>query len=350
MMPPYFDQAWETLKAMGQTFVARLPLIVLALIVFFAIFFAARGVRAIVRRAASEKRRHRNLGLVLGRITQGVMIALGALIALIIVFPSFKVADLVGILGLGGVAIGFAFRDILGNFLAGILLLLTEPFKIGDQIIVGVFEGTVIDIHTRATLIRTYDGRRVVIPNEKLFTESVTVNTARENRRSQYDVGIGVGDDIGRAKELMLDAARKVEGVLADPAPEALVLDLADFAVKIRLMWWTAPPEQINMLRVTDEVLTAVKQTLVANGVDLPFPTQQVLFHDQTDETDGDRARQREGWPAGRGGESPKPRRIVDALRLIATRSHRADDADDAGHGDDNHAEHEQLAPRGDAR
>jgi small-conductance mechanosensitive channel len=266
---------------MGETFVARLPLIALALLVFFAFFWGARGIRAIVKRVATEKRRHRNLGLVLGRLTQGVMVLLGTLIALTIVFPSFKASDLIAILGLGGVAIGFAFRDIFGNFLAGILLLLTEPFKIGDQIIVGSFEGTVRDIQTRATIIRMYDGRRVVIPNEKLFTESVTVNTARDNRRTQFDVGIGLEDDIGRAKRIMLTALADVEGVLTDPAPEAWVVELGDFAVKVRVMWWTAPPQQTSVMRVTDQCLTAIKESLLAQGVNLPYPTHEVLLHNE---------------------------------------------------------------------
>ena len=94
-----------------------------------------------------------------------------------IAIPSFQPAQLIQLLGISGVAIGFAFLDILQNFLAGILILLTEPFRLGDQIVVGGYEGTVEEIETRATSIRTYDGRRVVIPNSNLFTESVTVNT-----------------------------------------------------------------------------------------------------------------------------------------------------------------------------
>ena len=109
------------------------------------------------------------------------------------------------ILGIGGVAIGFAFRDILQNFLAGILLLVIKPFRIDDQIVFGEFEGTVEDIHTRATQIRTYDGHRIAIPNAKLFTESVAVNTALDARRLEYDVGIGASDDIDRAKALILN-------------------------------------------------------------------------------------------------------------------------------------------------
>ena len=130
--------------------------------------------------------------------------------ALSIVIPS---SQLIQLLGISGVAIGFAFRDILQNFLAGILILLTEPFQIGDQIVVDNFEGTVDDIETRATTIKTYDGRRIVIPNSNLFTKAVTVNTAFDYRRLQYDIGIGYGDDIDRAKQLILEAMHSVDSL-----------------------------------------------------------------------------------------------------------------------------------------
>ncbi|HEY9599466.1 MAG TPA: mechanosensitive ion channel family protein, partial [Cyanophyceae cyanobacterium] len=225
--------------------------------------------------------------------------------------------------GISGVAIGFAFRDILQNFLAGILILLTEPFQINDQIVFKTIEGTVEAIQTRATTIRTYDGRRVVIPNSELFTNSVTVNTAFESRRLEYDVGIGYGDNIDRAKELILEAMASVDSVLKEPPPEALVMELAPSTVNIRARWWISPPRRADALDARDKVLTAIKKKLTANGIDLPFPTQQILFHDQTEETDGDRSCQREGWPSGQG-NVPKPRSIGGSLRKLAeSRAHR---------------------------
>jgi small-conductance mechanosensitive channel len=223
---------------------------------------------------------------------------------------------LVQLLGISGVAIGFAFRDILQNFLAGILILLTEPFHIDDQIVFKDFEGTVENIQTRATTIRTYDGRRIVIPNSELFTNSLTVNTAFDNRRLQYDIGIGYGDDIDRAKQVILEAIASVDGVLREPSPDALVVGLAESTVNIRARWWISPPRRADALETQDKVLTAIKKKLTANGIDLPFPTQQILFHDQTEETDGESDRQREGWPAGKK-EVPQPRSIGGSLRRL---------------------------------
>jgi len=322
--------AWEKIQAMIDSLILMLPNIVLAIIVFALFFLAARVFKTSVRRLTRRHRQARNLGMVLGRLAQGLIILVGLFVALSIVIPTFQAGDLVQLLGISGVAIGFAFRDILQNFLAGILILLTEPFKLDDQIAFKSFEGTVEDIQTRATTIRTYDGRRVVIPNAELFTNSVTVNTAFENRRLEYDVGIGYGDDIDRAKELIIEAIASVEGVLHDPPPEALVMELAESTVDIRARWWIAPPRRAEALDSRNMVLSAIKKKLTANGIDLPFPTQQILFHDQTEETDGDRSRQREGWPAGNK-QVPKPLSIGGSLRKLTEMRAQRD-----GNGSDN--------------
>ncbi|KAM3094737.1 mechanosensitive ion channel family protein [Phormidesmis sp. 146-35] len=313
---------WSKLQEMVRGFLALLPNIVLAIVVFIIFFFVGRSIKRIVRRATENRRRARNLGLVLGRLAQGSIILVGLFVALSIVIPSLRAGDLVQLLGISGVAIGFAFRDILQNFLSGILILLTEPFQIDDQIVFKDFEGTVERIETRATTIRTYDNRRIVIPNSELFTNSVTVNTALQHRRMEYDIGIGYGDDIHLAKQLMLEAIASVNEVLKEPAPDVLVVGFGESAVNIRVRWWISPPRRIDDLTSRDQVLIAIKQKLyIENGIDLPYPTQQILFHDQTEETDGDRARQREGWPAGRNQQAPKPRNISRVLQHLAQQS-----------------------------
>jgi small conductance mechanosensitive channel len=213
---------------------------------------------------------------------------------------------LVSVLGLGGVAIGFAFKDILQNLLAGILLLIRQPFRVGDEIAVGMFTGTVEAIETRATFIRTYDGKRIIIPNGAIYTDTVTVITAYDLLRSEYDVGIGYGDDVSEARTIALRAIQSVDGVLAEPAPDVLLWELPGSSKNLRLRWWTRP-QRDTVVRVHDRVLQGVAEALSAAGVDLPFPTRVVLFHDQTETTDGDRRRQREGWPPGRHPPAPRP-------------------------------------------
>ena len=308
------SNATRALQDMANSFTQRLPYLLLAVVVFVLFCALAVLVRGSIRALASGARRRRNLGLVVGRLSYGLVIFVGLLVSLVIAIPGFTPGQLVSILGLSSVAIGFAFRDILQNFLAGILLLASEPFRIGDQIVIGSFEGTVEDIQTRATFIKTYDGRRVVIPNSNLFTNSVTVNTAHEIRRLEYDFGLGFGDDIARAKGILLQVVQSIPGVLQEPAPDVLVVRLAESSINVRLRWWIEPPRQFDVLTSQDLVLEKAANALLAAGIDIPFPTQQILFHDQTEETDGDRSRQREGWPPGEG-PVPKPARQVQSGR-----------------------------------
>jgi small-conductance mechanosensitive channel len=308
--------AWTQMEEMIRDFFGALPRVGLAIIVFAVFYLAARWVKLVVRRVAQAADMAAGAEMVLGRLARWLVIGVGVLVALTVAVDSFTPGQFIQFLGIGSVAVGFAFHDILQNFLAGILLLLTEPFKIGDQIIVNQFEGTVENVETRATTIKTYDGRRVVIPNSHLFTESVVVNTAFPVRRSEYTVGIGCSDDIADAMRLMLEAMRGVEGVLEEPAPDVLVAELGDFSVNIRARWWTDSVRS-NLLKVQSRVIAEIKERLLAHGIDLPYPTQHVLFHDQTEETDGDRSRQREGWPAG-DAPVPEQRRIGASIDRIS--------------------------------
>ena len=316
-------EAVSQLQDMVDGFFALLPLIGIALVVFMLFWFVARGLRSVVHRVTPGPV-DSNIGIVLGRLTYAGMILLGVFVALTIVIPSLEFSAIFAAFGLGGVALGFAFQDIFQNLLAGILILLREPFREGDEITSGAYTGTVESIETRATFIRTYDGRRVIIPNSQIYTDPVQVITAYHMVRTEYDVGIGYGDDISTAKRIALETVRGMDGVLQDPAPDVLTWDLAGSSVNLRVRWWSEPTRK-NVVQLRSEVLQAVKEALSAGGIDLPFPTQQILFHDQTEATDGDRTRQREGWPAG---DNPP-----EAARISLALSESSRGGDGAGQG-----------------
>ncbi len=256
-----------------------LPNIVVAIIFAVVMWYVARVVGYLVCKTAATRGRG-NLGEVFGGFIRWAVFAFGAMIALTIVLPSLNPGDLVAGLGIGSVAIGFAFKDILQNWLAGMLILLRQPFDVGDEIIVGGNEGTVERIESRATLIRTYDGQRVIIPNADLYTDVVQVITAYDARRLQLDFGIGYDDNIDEACQIMLDAVKGIEGLEADPAPQALPWSLDASWVTIRLRWWVKRGGPVIGTRVA--VLTRVKAALEKAGIDIPFEIQTQLFRDET--------------------------------------------------------------------
>ena len=299
----------EKVDAWVDGFVRLLPNIAVAIVLLIVFYGLAVLVRRLFIRWARRRERV-NLGQVLGSFLKWLVFGIGLLLALTVVIPSLNPGDLIAGLGVTSVAIGFAFKDILQNWLAGLLLLMRQPFEIDDQIIVQGYEGAVERIETRATLIRTYDGRRVLIPNSDVYTSAVLVNTAFEARRSQADFGIGVSDDIDTAREVMMKAMRGIEAVRQDPAPDVQVDSVGDFAVILRPRWWTNA-RRADVLAVRTQVVSAIKEALDAAGIDMPYETQVHLFHDQTETVDGRRGEQREGWPSGPNGERPDSRQDV---------------------------------------
>ncbi len=283
-----------------------LPNIAVGLVVMLIFWVLGRVAQNLVQRAGRRTDRD-NLGEVLGGFVKWVVLLLGFLLAATVILPSLKPGDLIAGLGVSSVAIGFAFKDILQNWLAGLLILIRQPFQIDDQIEVNGFEGTVERIETRATIIKTYDGQRIVVPNSDIYTNAVTVKTAHDRRRSQYDVGIGYGDGIEHACQVLVEAVSAIAEVQSDPKPEALTWDLSASWVTIRVRWWT-DSRRADVVHVKAQVLTAIKLALDKAGIDMPYDTQVQLFHDQTEADDGLRGAQREGWPKPKDGEPPVPR------------------------------------------
>jgi small conductance mechanosensitive channel len=177
-MPIDLSNAWKSASRIINFVISLLPNLILAALIFILFLIIASAAKSIVRRLIQRRGRRQSLGLLLGQIAYIAMTVFGFLIAISAVAPSFHASDLIGMLGIGSVAIGFAFQNILQNFLAGILILMQEPFQLGDWITVTGFEGRVDDIQTRATIITTADGKRIVIPNAVLFTNPVVVGRA----------------------------------------------------------------------------------------------------------------------------------------------------------------------------
>jgi small conductance mechanosensitive channel len=306
----------QKLAYLYKGFVLLLPNIgigVVVLVVFLGGAWLAQ--RTIVK--VFERRRQFDLGALLGGFIGWGLIGLGCLVVATIIFPSVKPSDALATLGIGSVAIGFAFKDILQNWFAGLLILLRQPFVRGDQISVAGFEGTVEHIEARATAIKTYDGKRVVIPNSTIYTLPVTVGTAFKQVRSVYDVGIGYADDIEAARSVILGALDGLEGVMQEPKPEVIPWEIGPSSVNLRVRWWTDSKRSAVTL-ARGRVISAMKTALADAQIDMPYATQVVLFHNQTEETDGDRAQQREGWPAGNSPPASRAQVVDGRIRRAA--------------------------------
>ncbi|HEU4595312.1 MAG TPA: mechanosensitive ion channel family protein [Pyrinomonadaceae bacterium] len=307
---------WRTLAGLGESVLARVPYILIALLVFGGFLVAARVVRRVVRATGQRTRLDVTLADLLGRLASFVLSILGLFVAAVVIFPAFKPGDLVAGLGITSVAIGFAFKDVLQNFFAGVLILWRRPFVVGDQIKTKEYEGTVEEITVRSTRLKTYDGERAVLPNGDVYTSAILVRTAYDKRRVRFTVGIGYPDSIEEARGAIHRALRETEGVLGDPGPWVYVTELAPSSVNFTVYFWVES-QQTNVLAVSDRVATAVKLALDAAQIDMPFPHTVVLFHDATGSRDGDierakylSARQRDDARDGNKGDRESTRTV----------------------------------------
>ncbi|WP_350655563.1 mechanosensitive ion channel domain-containing protein [Psychrobacter sp. S1-30-MNA-CIBAN-0213] len=261
-------------------FVERIPYFVASIIVILIFWFLSVVFKKIVYKLLGSRSRHQNLVKVFQRVGGALIIFIGFMIAMVIAVPGFTPTKLIGALGIGSVAIGFAFKDIFQNLLSGILLLISEPFRIGDQIVSGDYEGTVEDIKIRATTIKTYDGRQVVIPNSDLYTSAVTVNTAYKQRRLQLAVGIGYADDINEAKAEIMQALSRADTVSKEATPTIIAVNLGDSTIDLIVRWFIDDGTQANKVASIDQVLIEVKTALDAAGIDMPFPVRTLDMSD----------------------------------------------------------------------
>lgn len=250
-----------------------IPRVLAASLVLLAFWLLARVVRWIMRRLF-----HRFLSdlTVENLIRQVAYYAVWAL-GLIVAAGAFGIdpEDVATGLGLTGIALGFALKDILSNFVSGLLILILRPFELGDQIIIGETEGSVERIELRATLIRTYDGRVVSVPNAETFTSRVTNNTANPVRRAALRIYMDYDADLQRCCAVLLEAAGTVGEVLPTPAPAVRVLQFEKDAVVLELRFWT-DSQRFDFVASTSRVRLAVIERLREAGIALPSSTVSV--------------------------------------------------------------------------
>ncbi|QKZ11313.1 mechanosensitive ion channel family protein [Spirosoma sp. KUDC1026] len=284
--PPFtlndgFVLFWRTVRDFLKGSVERLPYLLVGLFVFLLFWVLGKVVQKVINKVAVQTHAIDNmLANLVSRIVGMLITILGFLVACVVIFPSFKPGDIIAGLGITSVAIGFAFKDILQNFFAGLLILWRRPFRVGDQIRVKEFEGTVEDINMRSTRLKTYDGERVILPNGDVYTSSITVRTAFDKRRVKFVVGIGYPDSIEEARQVIHHVLAGVDGVLTEPAPWVYVSELAGSSVNLTVYFWTES-HQANVLKISDQVVTQIKLALDKASIDMPYPHTVVLLEQQ---------------------------------------------------------------------
>ncbi|MFP5255161.1 MAG: mechanosensitive ion channel family protein [Acidimicrobiia bacterium] len=198
-----------------------------------------------------------------------VVVIVGSLAALTLAFPSVRVADVLGIFGILSVAAGFAFKDTFENLLAGVLLLLRDPFKSGDQVVLGEVEGTVEGVTARETLVRGYDGRLFHVPNAEVMRGVITVDTDAPLRRQTVVLRLSSEAGLPETRSVLTDALTGSAGVEDVPPPQVVLSDLDEGDVVVECRFWTSS-RRSRATGTRDEVIESIVTALARSGIDLP--------------------------------------------------------------------------------
>jgi small conductance mechanosensitive channel len=251
-----------------------LPTILEALLIAVAGIFLARLTSNVLTRVLKRQKADPEVTLLLARLTFWSIIVIGLITAL---QRFFDVTAFLAGLGILGFTVGFALQNIMQNFVAGVILLIQQPFNVSDAIEVSTYSGTVLAINMRTTEMRTWDGRIVIIPNSDVLSNTITNFTRAKSRRIDVPVGLSYASDPETARRTILEAVRSIPGLLDDPAPSAVFDKFGDSSFGLTLYFWI-DMEKGDYIAAKDLALLKIKDALDRHSIEMPFPTSTVLL------------------------------------------------------------------------
>ena len=267
----------DRIEEMIAGFVRLLPQLAIALLVLTATWGVAYLARSGVRRLTSRTKLRPSLAALFTTLAGVIVWLVGILVSLAVILPGVTAGSLLAVLGLGSVAIGFAFKDIFENFLAGILIMLRRKMRIGDMIECEGVEGRVEEITLRETYLRLLSAEVTIVPNSYLFKNPVRIVTDAAQRRHEIIVGVAYDTDLDHAASVIAEAVKTIDLVDKRRPIEVYAREFNDSSIDFTVRWW-AGAQPVDLHKSRDRVVRTVKQALDQAGIVIPFPQRDVNF------------------------------------------------------------------------
>ncbi|MHA6333500.1 mechanosensitive ion channel family protein [Qipengyuania sp. CAU 1752] len=261
----------DQLVSMGEGLVRALPNIVIALLILLLTWFVARFAVKIADRITGKSEIRPSLKNLVDTVVRLVIWIVGLMVALTVVMPGLTPASMIAGLGIGAVAIGFAFQDIFENFLAGVLIMLREKMRIGDVIECEGITGKVEHITLRETYVRKLSGEVTLVPNSMLFKNPVQILTDETQRRHEIVAGVSYDTDLDHAAQVIRTAVEGVEAIDVEKGIDVFAVEFNSSSVDFKVRWWAGSKPR-DMWETQDRVIRAIKRALDDAGIEIPFP------------------------------------------------------------------------------
>ena len=257
-----------------ETLPAIVPEIGIALLIFIGSLFLAKFLRSLLDKMLKTRGVDPETSILLGQLLYWSILIFGIITAL---QRFFDVSAFLAGLGILGFTIGFALQEIMQNFVAGMILLVQQPFDIGNFVSVSSYSGNVTAINMRTTELKTLDGRIIIIPNAQVLSNPIENYSRADLLRVDLPVGVSYDTDLDLARAAIMEALPGVKGFLPEPAPSIIYHSFGDSSINMDVRFWINTSEN-NLFDAKDEAVIITKRALDAKGVDIPFPIRTVYM------------------------------------------------------------------------
>jgi small-conductance mechanosensitive channel len=251
-------------------------LLSIVLLILFIVF--SRLVRKLFIKVFRKSSDNKALEGLFSTIIYYAMIGIGLFIILDILNLDKAVTSLLAGVGVVGLALGFAFQDIAANFVSGIILAFRKPFMIGDVVVVGDLMGIVDRTNLRVTVIQTYQGQEVYVPNKDVLSNAITNYSILGERRIDLAVGVSYGDDLHKVHDLVLETIQNLEGVIRKDDMIFTYKEFGDSSINFEIKFWIKFPDNPSYLEMRSKAIMAIKDAFDKEDITIPFPIRTLDF------------------------------------------------------------------------
>lgn len=271
-------QVYGKLEGWLTTLIDMLPNMAVALVVIILFGILGFVVKRSILRFSRKVNSNVSLVILMANVANITILAAGLFVALSVLNLDKTVTSLLAGAGIIGLALGFAFQDTAANFIAGVFMAFRKPIRVGDIIESQDFMGTVQNLNLRTTVVHTFQGQEVLIPNKDVFGNAIVNFTKTGERRVDIPIGVSYGDDLEKAEKVALDAVKDLDGLMESKETTLFYDGFGDSSINFTIRLWTAVPEQPSFLQVRSDAIKAIKKAFDENDITIPFPIRTLDF------------------------------------------------------------------------
>lgn len=255
-----------------------LPNIALASIVLILGFVLAKSLTNLIKRLLKKVIKNQALDNLISSLIYIFLVSIIVFVSLSILKLDKAVTSILAGAGILGLALAFAFQDIAANFMSGIFLSVRRPLHVGDIVKIKDYMGKVEEINMRDTVIRTYQGQMVIIPNKDVFQNPIENYSLLGKRRIDLAVGVSYGDDLSKVMRVTMDAVKDIEGLSKEEAITMYYTEFGDSSINYVIRLWISTTEQVDFLQVKSQAIMCIKEAYDINDIMIPFPIRTLDF------------------------------------------------------------------------